>query len=280
MVSAPDKLHESLSEYLQAHGQDGLITLPVQQAAARIFDRPFPEVEEAILELQLLPARYARNRNTLTCAQQLTLFQSAVAVIGCGGLGCYIIEELARIGVGRITAIDPDIFAEHNLNRQLYASPGNLGQAKVECAAQRVKEINPAVTVTPVQKALDIDNGRELLENIRVATDALDSITGRIELAHVCRSCNIPLVHGSVGGWYGQVATEFPGDGTLERIYARCQEDRGIEKELGNLAFAVAVVASMEVAEVVKILLGEEASLRRKMLSVNLLDMEICAMEV
>lgn len=269
---------ENLRDYLRTHAQDDMVTLPVQQAAARLFDMTFPEVEEAILELQLLPARYARNRNTLTCEQQLTLFQSSVAVVGCGGLGCYIVEELARIGVGRITVIDPDLFEEHNLNRQLYATPGNLGQAKVECAANRVKEVNPAVAVTPVQKALSRDNGRELLEKTQVAADALDSIPRRLDLAHACRICGIPLVHGGVGGWYGQVVTEFPGDGTLDRIYARCHDTKGIEKELGNLAFVVPVVASLEVAEVIKILLGEDASLRRKMLSINLLDMEICEM--
>lgn len=269
-----------LHEYLRAHAKDGLVTLPVQQAAARLFDMPFPDVERAILELQYLPARYARNRNSLTCEQQLTLFKSSVAVIGCGGLGCYIVEELARIGVGRTTVIDPDVFEENNLNRQLYALSSNLGQAKVKCAADRVKEVNPAVTVHPVKKAMSRDNGSELLGGIQVAADALDSIPLRLDLAQVCRTCGIPLVHGSVGGWYGQVVTEFPGDGTLDKIYARCSEDRGIEKDLGNLAFVVPVIASLQVAEVVKILLGEEASLRRKMLSINLLDMEICEMAI
>jgi molybdopterin-synthase adenylyltransferase len=268
----------TLGEYLRAHAKDGLVLLPVQQKAARLFDMPFPDVEEAILKLQLLPARYARNRNTLTCEQQLTLFQSSVAVIGCGGLGCYIVEELARIGVGRITVVDPDVFAEHNLNRQLYSTLNNLGQAKVECAVKRVQEVNPAVTVTPVKRALSRDNGPELLGKCRVVADALDSITRRLDLAHACRICGIPLVHGSVGGWYGQVVTEYPGDGTLDRIYARCNNEKGIEKDLGNLAFVVPAVASLEVAEVVKILLGEEAALRRKMLSINLLDMEICEM--
>ena len=60
---------ENLRDYLHTHAQDDMVTLPLQQAAARLFDMTFPEVEEAILELQLLPASYARNRNTLTCKQ-------------------------------------------------------------------------------------------------------------------------------------------------------------------------------------------------------------------
>jgi molybdopterin/thiamine biosynthesis adenylyltransferase len=270
----------NLRGYLVARAANGLVSLSVQREAARSFGMSFPRVEEAILEQGLLPARYARNRESLTREQQLALFRSSVAVVGCGGLGCQIVEELARVGVGGITVIDPDCFEEHNLNRQLYSSTGNLGQCKVDCAARRVGEVNPAVTVTPVRAALDRENGSGLLEGVRVAADALDRIPARLDLVRACRVRGIPLVHGSVGGWYGQVAVEFPGDGTLEKMYARCRGEQGIEKDLGTLAFVVPVIASLEVAEVVKVLLGGEGSLRRKLLSVNLLDLEICEMEL
>jgi molybdopterin/thiamine biosynthesis adenylyltransferase len=104
--------------------------------------------------------------------------------------------------------------------------------------------------------------------------DALDSIPRRLELAEVCEKCGIPLVHGSVGGWYGQVTTQFPGERTLQKIYPRYHRERGIEKDLGNLSFVVPTIASIEVAEIVKILLGEGSTLRGKMLALNLLDME------
>jgi molybdopterin-synthase adenylyltransferase len=265
---------ESLKEYLLARAEKGLIHLSVQAWAVKSFGLTFPAVEEAILELNLLPARYQRNQRSLSSRQQLVLFRSKVAVIGCGGLGGYIIEELARLGVGHITIVDPDTYEEHNLNRQLFSKLDNLGQLKVDVAADRIKEINPAVTIEAVQDAFTGKNGRDLLKKVDVVADALDSIPRRLELAEVCEKCVIPLVHGSVGGWYGQVATQFPGENTLQKIYSRYSGEGGIEKDLGNLSFVVPMIASMEVAEIVKILLGEGATLRGKMLALNLLDTE------
>jgi tRNA A37 threonylcarbamoyladenosine dehydratase len=106
--------------------------------------------------------RYQRNQHTLTVYDQLKLFRSRVAVIGCGGLGGYVIEEMARLGVGTIYAIDPDIFQEHNLNRQLLSSPASLGRAKVEMAAARVAEINPATTLVPMLEAYTPERAAEL----------------------------------------------------------------------------------------------------------------------
>lgn len=265
---------ESLKKYLLARAENGLIDLSVQTRAVQNFGFPFSAIEDAILELDLLPARYQRNQRSLSCGQQLSLFRSKVAVIGCGGLGGYIVEELARVGIGNITIVDPDTFEEHNLNRQLFSKLDNLGQPKVAVAADRILEINPAVTIVPVHDAFTGRNGSVLIEKVDVVADALDSIHRRLELAEVCEKCGIPLVHGSVGGWYGQVTTQFPGEYTLQKIYSRHDDERGIEKDLGNLSFVVPIIASIEVAEIVKILLGEGSTLRGKMLSLNFLDVE------
>ncbi|MGB9081839.1 MAG: HesA/MoeB/ThiF family protein [Desulfuromonadaceae bacterium] len=259
-------LHEQLT--------DGLLPWAAQDAAAERFGCSHAAIEKVALENGILPARYQRNRNMISVDEQLLLFRSRIAVIGCGGLGGYIIEELARLGVGRIVAIDPDIFEEHNLNRQLLAAPRTLGQAKVEAALARVNEINPAVAVTPIRDAFCTANGREFLNGVTVAVDALDSISYRLELAEVCTHMQIPMVHGAIGGWYGHVATQLPGDTTVQDIYRNWVEGKGIEKELGNPAFTPAVVASLQVAEVCKILLSRGELLRHRKLSIDLLDME------
>lgn len=262
-----DFLHEQLT--------DGLLPWSAQCAAAERFACSHAEVEEVALENGIFPARYQRNRNMISVEEQRLLFRSRIAVIGCGGLGGYIIEELARLGVGSIVAIDPDIFEEHNLNRQLLATPRTLGQAKVDAALARVNEINPAVTVTPVKDAFCAANGHELLNGVTVAVDALDSISYRLELAETCTDMQIPMVHGAIGGWYGHVVTQLPGDTTVQNIYRNWVEGKGIEKELGNPAFTPAVVASLQVAEVCKILLSRGELLRNRKLSIDLLDMEI-----
>jgi len=265
----------SLEEFVRERAEGDLVPWRCQVEAADRFALTLGETERAILELGLLPARYQRNREMLTTGQQLRLFRSQVAVIGCGGLGGYIIEELARLGIGKIIAIDPDIFVEHNLNRQLFSSPRNLGRAKVEATAARIAEINPAVTLVPRQERFTRDNGPGLLEDANVAVDALDSVSARLELADVCDDRGIPLVHGAIGGWYGQILTQFPGDRTVQRIYAGREEGRGVEKQLGNPSFTPAVVASLEVAETCKILLDRGRWLRGRKLVLNLLDMEI-----
>src|SRR6185369_6056344 len=227
-----------------------------------------------------LPARYQRNRKAMSISDQLTLFRSSVAVIGCGGLGGYVVEELARMGVGRIVVIDPDVFEEHNLNRQLFSSPANLGTAKVNAAFARINEINPAVTLVPIQEAFSLENGAGLLGGCLLAIDALDTIKVRLELAEVCSMLNIPLVHGAIAGWFGHVATQFPGDDTLQTIYRSWKAGKGIEETLGNPSFTPALVASLEVAEVCKLLLGQGTPLRGRQLMIDLLSMEMHVIDI
>ncbi|HQJ66413.1 MAG TPA: HesA/MoeB/ThiF family protein [bacterium] len=264
----------AIGKTISGLSRGGLIAEEDLRAVAGRHAVSLREAHRAALELGIMPRRYARNMAALSTADQLRLHDAAVAVIGCGGLGGYIVEELARLGVGTIKIIDPDSFSEDNLNRQLYATRHSLGRSKAACAAQRVRQINPAIRVTAVKAALGRDNGVKLLERTQVAVDALDNISGRLELAQACRIHGIPLVHGSVGGWYGQVLTEYPGDGTLEKLYAHCHNDRGVEQEIGNLACAVAVIAGLQVAEAGKIVLGRPASLRSKVLFIDLLEME------
>lgn len=269
-----------LEELLGKHQDDGLLPWHAQVAAANSLGITIARVEEEALSRGLLPARYQRNRQTIPVDRQLTLFKSRVAVIGCGGLGGYLIEELARLGVGTIIAIDPDVFEEHNLNRQLLSSPARLGQAKVESAAARIAEINPALRLVPVQAAYAPENAAELLKDVCVVLDALDSVPTRLALADSCDALGIPLVHGAIGGWFGQVATQFPGDGTIRRLYHRWVEGKGVEQQLGNPSFTPAVVASIQAAEACKILLGAGKTLRHRKLCINLLEMEFEEVEL
>ena len=79
------------------------------------------------------------------------------------------------------------------------------------------------------------------------------------------------MVHGAIGGWYGQLTTIFPGDRTLDKIY-RSYDNEKIKNPLGNPSFIPALTASLEVSEVVKILINRGELLRNKMLFINLLD--------
>jgi molybdopterin/thiamine biosynthesis adenylyltransferase len=271
---------DTLPIFVRDNADNQMLSWTTQVEGAEQFGATLAQVESVALERGILPARYQRNRKAISVADQLTLFRSSVAVIGCGGLGGYVVEELARLGVGRIIVVDPDLFEEHNLNRQLFSSPANLGQAKVAAALKRVNEINPAVTLIAIQAAFSPENGAQLLVGCQVVVDALDTIKVRLELAEVCTAQNVPLVHGAIAGWYGHVATQFPGDDTLQTIYRSWKAGKGVEETLGNPSFTPALVASLEVAEVCKLLLGQGTPLRGRQLMIDLFSMEMHIIDV
>lgn len=223
--------------------------------------------------------RYIKNMNMLSPDENERLKEFKVCVAGCGGLGGYIIEFLGRLGIGKITAVDGDYFDETNLNRQILSDAASLGNSKAITAQNRMKLVNPLITLNPITKRISRENAEEILKGHDLIIDAVDSINTRFLLQDMASELNIPLVHGAIAGWYGQVSTIFPGDKTLEKIYPN-KDGSGIENELGNPSFTPALVASIQVAEALKVLLGREEVLRNKLLYIDLLEQEYVVMEI
>lgn len=217
--------------------------------------------------------RYQRNMNTFSPEENAKFKNFHVCVIGCGGLGGYVIEMLGRLGIGHITAVDGDVFDETNLNRQILSSELLIGKEKAPEAKARMGQVNSEVEVTPFVKFLNQDNYREILTGHHIVVDALDNMSSRKMLAKGCEELGIPLVHGAIAGWYGQVSTIMPGDKTMERLY-HGDENKGIEVELGNPSFTPALVAAVQVAEVTKVLFGKGDILQNKLLTMDLLNQE------
>ena len=217
--------------------------------------------------------RYERNIEALTAEEVEILHRKKVCVIGCGGLGGYIAEILARIGVLHITIVDYDVFDESNLNRQLFSTQDLLGESKVDSGIARLKAVNPDVVVVGIKEKLEEHNALEILSGHDVIVDALDNISARLILTKTASQLGTVLIHGSIGGWYGQVACVFPNDGLIEKIYKNVKGDRGVEKKLGNLPFTASTVASMQAAECVKVLLGREVQ-KNTLVQVDLLNQE------
>lgn len=263
---------DPIREFLTARADGDLLPWAAQREAARWSGQSLGEVEAAALGLGLLPSRYRRNRETVSTSDQLRLCRSRVAVVGCGGLGGHLVEQLARLGVGTLVVVDPDVFEEHNLNRQLLSSVADLGVAKVEAARARVAAVNPAVEVVAHRAAFSRESGAALLAGCGAVVDGLDSVLVRRELAATCAELRLPLVHGAIAGWYGQVAVQLPG-GDLSPLLRASSTGRGVEVQLGNPSFTPAVVASLQVAELTKVLLGREPSLATRALFVDLLAM-------
>ena len=226
-----------------------------------------------MIEEKKLQRRYERNSMTITPEENKLLRAKKVCVAGCGGLGGGVIEGLVRIGVGTVRAIDGDVFDETNLNRQVLSNEGNLGRSKAEEAVLQMKLINSEVRIDPVYAFIDESNAAELIRGFDAVVDALDNISSRKILERACESESIPLVHGAIAGWNGQVSVVMPGDRTLAAVYEG-EEEKGEEVLTGNPYFTPAVVSAIEVAETVKLLLAREGSLISRMLTIDLLHHE------
>ena len=218
--------------------------------------------------------RYLRNHDAISETEQAILARKRVLVVGCGGLGGYVIECLARIGVGYLRVVDGDVFDETNLNRQLLSSSMNLGRPKTLAAQQRVMAVNPLVEVEAFQTLLTDENAVPLLDGCDVAVDALDNIPSRLVLQQAARSAGIPLVHGAVAGWIGQVCVVQPGQDLLNSLYPASTDTQGEEQETGTLSFTAALTASWQAAETVKLLLGKPG-LHGEILEIDLLTTTI-----
>ena len=123
------------------------------------------------------------------------LNKSRVAVFGAGGVGSYAIEALARSGVGTIDIIDNDKIAPSNINRQLYALVSTIGQYKVDVAKARVLDINPDIKVNISKTFFMPETSSEFdFRRYDYVIDAIDTVTGKIELIIKSNAANTPVI--------------------------------------------------------------------------------------
>ena len=231
------------------------------------------EIEILALKSDLIPERYHRNLGVISPLEQVRLLEAKVAIIGLGGLGGTILELLTRLGIGKLIIADQDIIAESNLNRQILSKENNLGKSKVEVAIKRAKEINSSIEVIGHAVSVKADNASKIIEGAEVVVDALDNVPSRLMLQKACQELHLPLVHGAIAGFNGQLTTVFPEDQGLELIYGANPTDlpeRGSEVTWGTPPISPALIASLEAQEVIKILLKRGKLFRNKLLYLDL----------
>ena len=221
------------------------------------------------------PKRYERNGTSVNAADQEVLAKKNVCIIGCGGLGGYAAEMLLRVGVLRLTLIDPDVFDEANLNRQLFSTKAGIGKPKVLEAKKRLHSVDSCAEILTMQEKLDDTNARKLLAGHDAVVDALDNLAARRIAASTCRDLGIPFVHAAIGGWYGQVSVFMShGKHSFEELYKNVRDD-DIDKSMGNLPFVAGYAACIQCSETVKLLLGKEPNLQGSVVRFDLLDNEL-----
>ncbi len=124
-----------------------------------------------------------------------TLSAARVAVFGIGGVGGYTVEALVRSGIGAVDLIDDDKVCLTNLNRQIYALRSTVGKYKVDVAEERIKDINPDCVVR-TYKTFYMPDTAQLFDfhDYDYVVDAIDTVTGKIELVMNAKACGTPII--------------------------------------------------------------------------------------
>ena len=213
---------------------------------------------------------------------QRRLKGSRVCVVGAGGLGSPILAQLASMGVGTLRIVDRDIVETSNLQRQHLYGVNVVGVPKVEAAEVRLRQLNPFIEVEAVPMSVTPVNAERLIRGVDVVVDALDSMNARYALNRACVRLGLPFVHGGVIMQVGNASTILPG----ETACLECFQGNVDDADLPSCAVqgvhpsVIGVIASVQVSETVKLLLGQRPSLADKLLFVDLSDLSFEKIQV
>lgn len=139
--------------------------------------------------------KYARLEKVIGKDKVNDLGQKCVLVIGCGGVGGYVCEALARSNIGRLIIVDFDVVDITNINRQIIALESTIGQKKVDVLEKRLKDINPNLDVVKIDSFIGVDNIEVLFKDkLDYLVDACDSIKTKLALIDECLKRKIPFV--------------------------------------------------------------------------------------
>lgn len=139
--------------------------------------------------------QFSRNELLLGNAATEKLQNSRVAIFGVGGVGGYIVEALARAGVGTLDLTDNDVVSLTNINRQIIALHSTIGKSKVEVAAKRAKDINPNIKLN-INKCFYLSENKEQFDfsQYDYVADAIDTVAGKIALVEQAKAAGVPII--------------------------------------------------------------------------------------
>ncbi|CDL83083.1 molybdopterin-synthase adenylyltransferase MoeB [Xenorhabdus szentirmaii] len=187
---------------------------------------------------------------------QEKLKSASVLIVGAGGLGCSASQYLAAAGVGNISLLDFDTVSLSNLQRQILHRDERIGMPKVHSAALTLREINPHVTIRPIEALLDEPALDKLICQHDIVLDCTDNVAIREQLNRVCYRHKIPLVSGAAIRMEGQLSAftyqpKEPCYRCLSRLFG---ENSLTCVETGVMAPLVGTIGSLQAMEAIKLL--------------------------
>lgn len=195
---------------------------------------------------------------------QKRIENATVAIVGCGGLGCNVITQLALAGVGRIVLIDDDVPTESNMNRQ-FVYAGNMKDMKVVSSGEWIRKVSPETEVILHPERLTDRNSAGLIETCDIVVDCLDSVDSRLVLNRAVLESGKTLVHGGVDSFHGQVTTVIPG--STPCLSCILGKDTGEVRP--SVSSMVALIGSLQATEILKLITGKGETLAGKLLTVD-----------
>lgn len=190
---------------------------------------------------------------------QLKLLSAKVLLLGAGGLGSPAALYLAAAGVGQLGIIDMDVVDESNLQRQVLHNVDRLGERKVDSAKKTLTALNPDINVVSYDTRLGADNVLNVLDGWDVIVDGADNFPSRYLLNDASVKLGIPVVHGSIFRFEGQVTVFDPKRGPTYRDYVPVPPPAELAPscaEAGVLGVLPGIVGSIQALEALKLLLG------------------------
>ena len=207
---------------------------------------------------------------------QLKLLDAKVLLLGAGGLGSPAALYLAAAGVGTIGIIDMDVVDESNLQRQILHNLDRVGDRKVDSAKKTLTALNPDVNVVTYDTRLGADNIMEILDGYDVVVDGADNFPSRYLLNDASVKLGIPVVHGSIFRFEGQVTVFDPRNGPTYRDMLPEPPPPEMAPscaEAGVLGVLPGIVGSVQALEALKLILGVGDSLRGRLVAFDALEM-------
>ena len=209
-------------------------------------------------------------------AGQLKLLEAKVLMLGAGGLGSPAALYLAAAGVGTIGIIDMDVVDESNLQRQILHNVDRVGDRKVDSAKKTLTSLNPDIDVVTYDTRLGADNVLDILSGWDVVVDGADNFPSRYLLNDASVKLGIPVVHGSIFRFEGQVTVFDPLNGPTYRDYLPEPPPAELAPscaEAGVLGVLPGIVGSIQALETIKLILGIGDSLSGRIIAFDSLEM-------
>lgn len=213
----------------------------------------------------------------IDAAGQQKLLDSTVLIVGMGGLGSPVAMYLASAGVGHLILADFDMVELSNLQRQIIHGTDDIGRNKVDSAYDRLRQLNPDISITRFKQVLDDDTLADLVPQVDLVVDGCDNFDTRFAVNRACVKFHKPLVSGAAIRFEGQVSV-FPnnGDGPCYHcLYKEGGEEEMRCSENGVLAPLTGLIGSLQAIEAIKVLTNVGETLAGRLLVIDALTMEM-----